>query len=478
MYVSSELTGDFSQLTVAGGVSPSEIMPSITTVNHGGSSGAFTYAPEQREALLYSVAGDVMVNAAIVTPDGRVAEDVVQERGVQDFGVHERIWDKLEYRCLAGRRDQRRHANGRTGIRDRSRQWRTVSRCICEIGDYTTARHHDQDARYHAGETGRAVAFVADIASSQQQGTFGLLASNDQFLWTTRFAATSPVLLAVDDTAGSRSTFTIVSLGENEVAIRDDSGYYVSPQGDSVGSVYVKATTISSRERLEVISFGHSQVAFRTYNGRYLTKSSDDTITAIATKVGKDEIFRLVDLGGPTAATNVALGKPCHPVDDRAVPIDGSLAVNGVLTDFSHTNAEDYTPHLEVDLGKEFAIERIQDFTRADCCTPNGPERDYNITFEILDANRNSVYRSPVFNPWNGIGSPANLGNGAVLELDLLASLGHKVTGRYVRVNKQSVAGSAPDSEFLSIGELRVFGEEPRLSSLVDVVGEYGTIQR
>jgi hypothetical protein len=122
---------------------------------------------------------------------------------------------------------------------------------------------------------------------------------------------------------------------------------------------------------------------------------------------------------------NVARGKAVTQSTSNP-SFDNSLAVDGVRTgeNFSTTVPVDLNPYLEVDLGKEYAIEQIKDFTRDNCCSH---ERDYNITFEILDANRNSVYTSSVFNPWDGIGSANVLEAGAVLQVDLIAELGQKV---------------------------------------------------
>jgi hypothetical protein len=79
---------------------------------------------------------------------------------------------------------------------------------------------------------------------------------------------------------------------------------------------------------------------------------------------------------------NVARGKAVTQSTSNP-SFDNSLAVDGVRTgeNFSTTVPGDLNPYLEVDLGEEYAIEQIKDFTRDNCCSP---ERDYNITFEIL----------------------------------------------------------------------------------------------
>ncbi|XP_061187403.1 fucolectin-like [Saccostrea echinata] len=65
---------------------------------------------------------------------------------------------------------------------------------------------------------------------------------------------------------------------------------------------------------------------------------------------------------------NVAYGKNAiqsSRYDSHKYP--ASNAVNGLLTDFSHTNTEK-SPWLRIDLGRNYEIHEIEVFTRKDCC--------------------------------------------------------------------------------------------------------------
>ncbi|MEX2187492.1 MAG: PEP-CTERM sorting domain-containing protein [Pirellulales bacterium] len=135
--------------------------------------------------------------------------------------------------------------------------------------------------------------------------------------------------------------------------------------------------------------------------------------------------------------------------------IDGSRVGNSI----SHTNTGDMTPNLTVDLGNLYRIETIDVYTRDNCCTDppnNSPERDYNLTVEVLDAGGNVVYTHPVFNPWDGVdpaaGAPV-VGLGASFSIDL----GAGIIGQSVRVNKVA-RGDANVSEWLSLAEVEIYG--------------------
>ena len=135
--------------------------------------------------------------------------------------------------------------------------------------------------------------------------------------------------------------------------------------------------------------------------------------------------------------------------------IDGNRAGNSI----SHTNTGDLSPFLEVDLGQPFSIESIGIFTRDNCCTPDNPERDYNLTVEIFDGPGGAVvFTNPVLNPWDGTGPGAmDLGNGASFNIDLSGQPGGSIDGQVVKVSKDAFEGS----EWLHIAELEIFADAP-----------------
>jgi hypothetical protein len=151
--------------------------------------------------------------------------------------------------------------------------------------------------------------------------------------------------------------------------------------------------------------------------------------------------------------------------------LSASNAIDGVRTgnSISHTFDDDFTPSLSVDLGNLYRMETIDVYTRDNCCTATDPERDYNLTVEVLDAEGNVVYTHPVYNPWDGInpagGAPV-VGLGASFSIDLP---GAGIIGQSVRVSKIAHGGSM-HSEWLSIAELEVYGSTtavPEPSSVV-----------
>ncbi len=125
-------------------------------------------------------------------------------------------------------------------------------------------------------------------------------------------------------------------------------------------------------------------------------------------------------------------------------------AVNGITTDFTHTADNDLDPWWKLDLQREMRISTVRYYNREDCCQ----ERLYNITTEVLDEAGTVLYTSPVFNPWDGTGSPANPGLGP-FTVDLTAEPGGGVLGTQVRIRKDGYLGN----EVLSLAEVEVLPE-------------------
>lgn len=66
--------------------------------------------------------------------------------------------------------------------------------------------------------------------------------------------------------------------------------------------------------------------------------------------------------------TNVAYSKPVS-LSSKYLQSEypGSNAVNGLISDFTHTLSEKY-PWLRIDLGAVYYIHEIEVFARSDCC--------------------------------------------------------------------------------------------------------------
>lgn len=148
-------------------------------------------------------------------------------------------------------------------------------------------------------------------------------------------------------------------------------------------------------------------------------------------------------------AGNLAFGKATSQSSD-GFGRTGAPAVNGSLSDFSHTDTGDLHPYLEVDLGRQAKLDSIVLHNRSNCC----PHRLYNISIEIRDAEENVVYESEVMNPVQEGETPTSPGSTMMFDLTGVG----EVIGRYVRVNKIAVNGG-DSTEWLSIAELEANGE-------------------
>ena len=148
---------------------------------------------------------------------------------------------------------------------------------------------------------------------------------------------------------------------------------------------------------------------------------------------------------------SLAFGRPATQ-SSTGFGFPADIAVNGVTSDFTHTATGDLNPYLEVNLQGEAFIESLVIHNRDNCCQ----NRLYNISVEIRGADDQVVYASPLFNPVAEGQSPTSPGE--TITLDLTGQPGGGIHGQFIRVNKLAVNGSN-SSEWLSLGELEVFGE-------------------
>ena len=153
----------------------------------------------------------------------------------------------------------------------------------------------------------------------------------------------------------------------------------------------------------------------------------------------------------PPTSDNLAFARPTTQ-SSNGFGFSGAEAVNGSTTDFSHTATGDLNPFFQVDLQGEAMIESIVLHNRDSCCQ----NRLYNIIVEVLNEAGNVVFTSPVFNPVSPGAAPTDPGE--TLPLDLTSEPGGGVNGYQIRVSKVAVGGSG-SSEWLSLGELEVFGD-------------------
>lgn len=215
----------------------------------------------------------------------------------------------------------------------------------------------------------------------------------------------------------------------------------------------------------QTFSFDNGGLGFP--GARYIRVDHNNQYLSIA------EVRAFADLQ-PQAFDNLAywFGTATQSTTGFSLPASGAIDGNRVGNSISHTATGDLTPSLTVDLGDLYRMETIDVYTRDNCCTGppnNSPERDYNLTVEVLDAAGNVVYTHPVYNPWDGVdpaGSAPIVGLGASFSIDLP---GGGVIGKSVRVNKVAQGGTN-HSEWLSIAEVEIYGQTtavPEPSSVV-----------
>ncbi|XP_061186216.1 fucolectin-like [Saccostrea echinata] len=83
--------------------------------------------------------------------------------------------------------------------------------------------------------------------------------------------------------------------------------------------------------------------------------------------------------------TNVAYGKLAIQSSEyptRKYP--ASKAVNGILTDFAHTD-EEKTPWLRIDLGRNYKIHEIEVIARSNCCADQLHDLDIKVGKSVHD---------------------------------------------------------------------------------------------
>lgn len=203
----------------------------------------------------------------------------------------------------------------------------------------------------------------------------------------------------------------------------------------------------------QVFTFDNGGAGFPA--AQYIRVDQNNQYLAIA------EVRALFDVPPPPFG-NLAniFGTASQSTTGFGLPASGAIDGNRVGNSISHTDTGDLTPSLTVDLGNLYRMETIDVYTRDNCCTDppnNSPERDYNLTVEVLDGDGNVVYTHPVYNPWDGVDPPGGapiVGLGASFSIDLP---GAGVIGRSVRVSKIAHGGSS-HSEWLSIAELEIYG--------------------
>ncbi len=162
----------------------------------------------------------------------------------------------------------------------------------------------------------------------------------------------------------------------------------------------------------------------------------------------------------PSALINLARAGSPAPVASQSSNYSATLylaanAINGLNNDFTHTLNTDLAPWWQVNLQRRAAISTVNMHNREGCC----PERLRDLTVTILDADGTTVlHTSPLLNPGNALGGPADL----VYDV-AAANGGNPVLGQYVKISRTRDAtggASADDAVVISLGEVQVRGTE------------------
>lgn len=244
---------------------------------------------------------------------------------------------------------------------------------------------------------------------------------------------------------------------------------------DSAQNPIFTAPPIAGAGDGQTFSFNNGGLGFT--GARYIRVNHTGQYLSIAELRAFSEIL-------PQPVDNLAYfyGTATQSTTGFGLPASGAIDGNRVGNSISHTATGDLTPNLTIALNDLYRIEKVDIYTRDNCCTGppnNSPEREYNLVVEVLDGDGNVVYASDVLNPWDGIdpaGSAPILGLGASFSVDMP---GAYVTGKSVRISKTALGGTN-HSEWLSLAEVEVIGRTaavPEPSSVcLTVLGVIGIL--
>ena len=224
----------------------------------------------------------------------------------------------------------------------------------------------------------------------------------------------------------------------------------------------------------ELRSASYVATEARTVNSRnaaYLLDVTPDK-TGVIPQV---QVNRLNDIKAGLDAVsplNLAFGKTATQSSTWASSTyTANKALDGDLTNFSHTAVGDYSPSWKIDLGKLTSIGKISLLNRE---SNGGRLRD--ITIKILAADGVTVlYTSDLLNPGNVLGGGlADYVNGPYT---LSVTLPNGILGEFVVVSRTPQTGYATDSTgnkyLLSLSEVGVYAPvpEPSMCMLLGVGG-------
>ncbi|MCA9188041.1 MAG: discoidin domain-containing protein, partial [Planctomycetales bacterium] len=229
----------------------------------------------------------------------------------------------------------------------------------------------------------------------------------------------------------------------------DTQDLYVSP-------VLNPGNVLNNPDRIEL---NLVELTGGTINGG-VVKVSRTPIPGLANDDGRVLSLGEVQVFGPGANVrpNIApLGTATQSSNFNGTFVAG-LAIDGSLSNFTHTASGDAAATWTLDLGLESQIDGVALWNRGGGCCP---ERMRDITLDVLASDGTTVVRSTTLNQGNALGSPLVVSDNM---------LGQDIVGRYIRVSRtpDPLGVSTDDMNVLSLGEVEVFGEIPQLKIVVN----------
>ncbi|MBI3867685.1 MAG: lamin tail domain-containing protein [Verrucomicrobia bacterium] len=202
-----------------------------------------------------------------------------------------------------------------------------------------------------------------------------------------------------------------------------------------------------------------------------VSRRADPDLSGSGGQGGSDEIATLslaeVEVNGiPKSSTDVNLARVGNPAPTatQSTTLGGyaaGLAINGLLTDFTHTLGTDANPFWMLNLGRMAWVKSVTLYNRGDGCCGS---RLRDITVEVLAADTNTVlYQSPLLNAENArYTAPAGPDKLAVELSD------SPVIGQFVRVRRtpdpdlsgSGGQGDGNEGAVISLGEVSVLGSD------------------
>jgi hypothetical protein len=188
-----------------------------------------------------------------------------------------------------------------------------------------------------------------------------------------------------------------------------------------------------------------------TLGGRQLIISKDLTIDASALPGGLT-----IDANGQSRVMQI-ISPPLRSIDitagtgttaSQSSELGGypaSFAIDGDLTNFTHTSGAEAMPSLTVDFHRDLVISSLRIHNRGNCCQ----SRLRDLTVTLFDSAGGTIYTSGILNSGNTMNGPA------FIDLQFTAAIVRKI-----RIQRNSSA-AVGDDRALSIGELEVSGPPP-----------------